>query len=305
MVRRCAHCRPAIAPAYGVRATTGLPGRLCCEVCVLPALGRTVGGRLNDTCTVPSASRSSQCWPGWPGCSRSGARSCSSGSSTSRSSARKSPSTDRSGAQAIFGPSSSPRSGSGWRPGSGTSAHTPGRSATSSPSSRCIFGFFAVARRIDARGGVRPDGSSRSRIFFYLNYPGVRNAFVEHELALMTPEQRAAMAADAGRAARDGPGVSCRGGRSRGCSTRAPVPRPAGSAGAARELAASAARLGPGCGNLVAKADLRRQVGLSACPGDEALAIEHRGDDRQPSTSATRSTAAQREPASRGSRRTR
>ena len=29
-------------------------------------------------------------------------------------------------------------------------------------------------------------------IFFYLNYPGVRNTFTEHEVALMTPEQRAA-----------------------------------------------------------------------------------------------------------------
>ena len=30
-------------------------------------------------------------------------------------------------------------------------------------------------------------------IFFYLNYPGVRNAFVQHEVALMTPAQREAM----------------------------------------------------------------------------------------------------------------
>ena len=29
-------------------------------------------------------------------------------------------------------------------------------------------------------------------IFFYLNYPGVQRHFVEHELSLMTPEQRAA-----------------------------------------------------------------------------------------------------------------
>ena len=30
-------------------------------------------------------------------------------------------------------------------------------------------------------------------ILLYLNYPGVRNAFMEHEMSLLTPEQRAAM----------------------------------------------------------------------------------------------------------------
>jgi hypothetical protein len=30
-------------------------------------------------------------------------------------------------------------------------------------------------------------------IFFYLNYPGVRDQFVAHEMSLLTPEQRAAM----------------------------------------------------------------------------------------------------------------
>ena len=30
-------------------------------------------------------------------------------------------------------------------------------------------------------------------IFFYLNYPGVQKQFVEHEMSLLTPEQRAAM----------------------------------------------------------------------------------------------------------------
>ena len=33
----------------------------------------------------------------------------------------------------------------------------------------------------------------RVLIFFYLNYPGVQKQFVEHEMALLTPEQRAAM----------------------------------------------------------------------------------------------------------------
>ena len=30
-------------------------------------------------------------------------------------------------------------------------------------------------------------------IFMYLNYPGVRNQFMEHEMSLLTPEQRAAI----------------------------------------------------------------------------------------------------------------
>jgi len=30
-------------------------------------------------------------------------------------------------------------------------------------------------------------------IFFYLNYPGVRNRFIENEMSMLTPEQRAAL----------------------------------------------------------------------------------------------------------------
>ncbi len=30
-------------------------------------------------------------------------------------------------------------------------------------------------------------------IFMYLNYPGVRDVFMEHELSMLTPEQRAAV----------------------------------------------------------------------------------------------------------------
>ncbi len=55
-----------------------------------------------------------------------------------------------------------------------------------------IFGFFAIlgASTLEAESGPMLVAII---IFFYLNYPGVRNAFMEHELALMTPEQRAAM----------------------------------------------------------------------------------------------------------------
>ena len=55
-----------------------------------------------------------------------------------------------------------------------------------------IFGFFALL------GGSTMEAETVGWllaiiIFFYLNYPGVRNAFMEHEMSLLTPEQRAAM----------------------------------------------------------------------------------------------------------------
>ena len=56
-----------------------------------------------------------------------------------------------------------------------------------------IFAFFSIL------GGVVTTEFETTAfilsivIFFYLNYPGVRNHFVEHEMALLTPEQRAAM----------------------------------------------------------------------------------------------------------------
>ena len=55
-----------------------------------------------------------------------------------------------------------------------------------------IFGFFALL------GGSTMEAESVGwllaiAIFFYLNYPGVRDAFVQHEVALMTPAQREAM----------------------------------------------------------------------------------------------------------------
>jgi hypothetical protein len=54
-----------------------------------------------------------------------------------------------------------------------------------------IFGFFAIL------GGSTMEAESVGwllaiGIFFYLNYPGVRDQFVQHELSLMTPQQRAA-----------------------------------------------------------------------------------------------------------------
>jgi hypothetical protein len=54
-----------------------------------------------------------------------------------------------------------------------------------------IFGFFAIL------GGSTVEAETIAwllaiGIFFYLNYPGVRDVFMQHELDLMTPEQRAA-----------------------------------------------------------------------------------------------------------------
>jgi hypothetical protein len=55
-----------------------------------------------------------------------------------------------------------------------------------------IFGFFAVL------GGSTTEAETLGwllsiAIFFYLNYPGVRNVFMEQEMSRLTPEQRAAM----------------------------------------------------------------------------------------------------------------
>ncbi len=58
-----------------------------------------------------------------------------------------------------------------------------------------IFGFFAIL------GGTATTESEMIAyllslgIFFYLNYPGVRNQFMEHEMSLLTPDQRAALEA--------------------------------------------------------------------------------------------------------------
>ena len=55
-----------------------------------------------------------------------------------------------------------------------------------------IFGFFALI------GGSTMEAETVGwllaiAIFMYLNYPGVRNQFMEHEMSLLTPEQRAAV----------------------------------------------------------------------------------------------------------------
>ena len=69
----------------------------------------------------------------------------------------------------------------------------PGRSATSSALFTLIFGFFAIL------GSATLEEEFVGMflallIFMYLNYPGVQQHFVEHEMSLMTPEQRAAVA---------------------------------------------------------------------------------------------------------------
>ncbi len=55
-----------------------------------------------------------------------------------------------------------------------------------------IFGFMALLFGSTAEAESVP-WLLAIIIFFYLNYPGVRDAFVQHEMSLMTPEQRAAM----------------------------------------------------------------------------------------------------------------
>ena len=55
-----------------------------------------------------------------------------------------------------------------------------------------IFGFFALlggsTMEAETVGWLLAIG-----IFFYLNYPGVQKQFMDHEMSLLTPEQRAAV----------------------------------------------------------------------------------------------------------------
>ncbi len=56
-----------------------------------------------------------------------------------------------------------------------------------------IFGFFAL---LGGNGTMESETIGwllAIAIFFYLNYPGVRDVFVQHEMSLLTPEQKVAM----------------------------------------------------------------------------------------------------------------
>jgi len=55
-----------------------------------------------------------------------------------------------------------------------------------------IWGFFAILFGSSIEAETIP-WLLAGGIYLYLNYPGVQRQFMEHELALMTPEQRAAM----------------------------------------------------------------------------------------------------------------
>jgi hypothetical protein len=56
-----------------------------------------------------------------------------------------------------------------------------------------IFGFFAAIGSSSLEAEFVPMFIALL-IFLYLNYPGVQQHFIKHEMELMTPEQRAAMA---------------------------------------------------------------------------------------------------------------
>ena len=56
-----------------------------------------------------------------------------------------------------------------------------------------IFGFFAVLGNGSTTEAETIGWLLAFAIFFYLNYPGVRNVFVEHEMSMLTPAQRDAM----------------------------------------------------------------------------------------------------------------
>jgi hypothetical protein len=55
-----------------------------------------------------------------------------------------------------------------------------------------IYGFMALLFGSSVEAETIP-WLLATIIFFYLSYPGVRDAFVQHEMSLLTPEQRAAM----------------------------------------------------------------------------------------------------------------
>src|SRR6476660_6959980 len=55
-----------------------------------------------------------------------------------------------------------------------------------------IFGFFAILFGSSYEAQTIP-WLLAGAIYLYLNYPGVQRQFMDHELSLMTPEQRAAM----------------------------------------------------------------------------------------------------------------
>ena len=56
-----------------------------------------------------------------------------------------------------------------------------------------IFGFFALLGNAGTTESETVGWLLSIGVFFYLNYPGVRNAFMEHEMSLLNPAQRAAM----------------------------------------------------------------------------------------------------------------
>lgn len=56
-----------------------------------------------------------------------------------------------------------------------------------------IFGFFALLGGAGTMESEFIGWLLAFAIFMYLNYPGVRDQFMEHELSLLTPAQRAAV----------------------------------------------------------------------------------------------------------------
>jgi hypothetical protein len=56
-----------------------------------------------------------------------------------------------------------------------------------------IFGFFALLAGNGTMESETVGWLLAIAIFFYLNYPGVQKHFMEHEMSLLTPDQRAAM----------------------------------------------------------------------------------------------------------------
>ena len=56
-----------------------------------------------------------------------------------------------------------------------------------------VFGFFAILGNSATTESELIGWLLAIGIFFYLNYPGVQKTFMDHELSLLTPEQRVAV----------------------------------------------------------------------------------------------------------------
>ena len=127
-----------------------------------------------------------------------------------------------------------------------------------------IFGFFAILGGAGTMESETVGWLIAIAIFFYLNYPGVREQFEAKEMSLLTPEQKVAL--EQMQAAQAQMAAATAASRVRHPAARSSGTAPGGSAG----------QLGP----RTDEPDPHSRVGLVACPGQAqdggAMAVERR-----------------------------